>query len=105
MLEHEVSEGVPRDLGVAESVDRFVQRRRHARDIPCLIRVPDEHLGGFDLVGYPVQSRGDRRRECEVRVRIRPRDPHLDAEASVLAHRPEPAGSVVSAPDDRRGCP
>src|SRR5919198_3540893 len=88
-----------------ELVDRLAQRRGNASEALVCVRVALEHRRRLAPVLDSLQAGGDHRRERQVRIRVRTRNPRLDPEAIAVADDPEPAGAVVVAPGERRRRP
>src|SRR5579862_4509708 len=76
-----VAERSASDLPGLECCDRVAQRRRKALRVR-LICVPLERRREFEALLDPVQTRGDQRREGEVRVDVAAGNARLDALAA-----------------------
>src|SRR5262249_33776814 len=100
-----VAERLAGHAGALELVDRLSERRRDPRDVAALVGVPLDLRRGVELVVDPVQARRDHRREAEVGVDVRARNPRLDPQSVAVADEPEAAGSVDPAPGERRRRP
>src|SRR5262245_11916110 len=85
-----------------ELVEGLAQRLRHLAERRVLVRIPLVERGGTEALRDAVEAGGDRRREGEIRVRVRAGNAILDAEARTFPAKPEAAGAIVPAAGDAR---
>src|SRR2546422_1019282 len=104
VLDDALTQGGARDLRALELGDRLAQCLGHLGERRVLVRVPLVELGRLQPARDAVEPRRDRRGEREIGVRVRARDPVLDAQARTLAAEPEAARAIVPPRDDARRC-
>src|SRR5437016_10948891 len=102
VLDDALAEGRARDLRALELLDRLAQRLGHLGERRVLVRVALVELGRLEPARDTVEPRRNRRGEREIRVRVRARDPVLDAQPLTGAAEPEATRAVVPAGDDAR---
>src|SRR3989441_521405 len=102
VLDDALTQGGARDLRALELGDRLAQCLGHLGERRVLVRVPLVELGRLQPARDAVEPRRDRRGEREIGVRVRARDPVLDAQARTLAAEPEAARAIVPPRDDAR---
>src|SRR5689334_12396261 len=93
VLVHRVAERLAREAALLQLGDRLAERAGDLRERRVLVRVAAVERRRLELPLDAVETRRDRRREGEVRVRVRARDAVLDPEriaapADAEARRP-----------------
>src|SRR5260221_5725722 len=83
------SEDLPRPRTGLERGDRLVQRVRHLGKVAGLIEIALEGGGWLDLVLDAVESRGQRGRECEIRICVGAGHAALDSTRGPMSHDAE----------------
>src|SRR5207245_1307827 len=102
---HLLAESTPGKIALLPDVDRLTQRGGKSLGLAGRVGVADQLGTGIAGVLDAVQSRGEQRREAEIRVDVRARYAALDAARGPVPDYPKTAGAVVPAPGDRGGGP
>src|SRR5438067_507311 len=100
VIDHLLAERLPRPGALGERADRLAQRVRHLRQLRRRVDVAVERGRRLDVVLDAVESRGERRGEGEIDVRVRARRAALDAQRRSVADDAEAGGAVVVRPGD-----
>src|SRR5260370_29737221 len=104
VVDHLVAEQRARERTALEPRDRVAQRMREALDIG-FVGVPHEGGAELELLLDAVETRGEQRREREVRIRVGTGNPRLRAQRLAVPDDAEAARAVVVAPGERRRRP
>src|SRR5207237_7075683 len=98
VLDDVFAERLARPLALREGVNRFVEGVRNVRQIARSVHVAFECWRRFDAMLDAIEACGDRRSECKIWIRIRPRRPAFDAQRLAMTDDAESRGAVVDAP-------
>src|SRR5204863_1846800 len=99
------AEGRAREGARLEGGERVAQVAGHARELARCVQIAAEARRRFELALDPVEARGERGREGEIRIRVRAGDAALDAQTLVVTDDAEARGAVVVTPGEARRRP
>src|SRR5262249_31775796 len=98
VLDHVLAEHTAGPVALRESMNRLMERAGHVRQILRRVHVAFECRRRLDAMLDSVESRGDRRGEREIRIRIRAGRAAFDAQRLSVSNDPKSGGAVVDAP-------